>query len=187
MTTFYKLYAYFGWIKKIGLVISAITVVFMMFFITYDVIVRNIFSSSIRGGFEIIQNYMMPLIVFPGLAYVYGTGMLPKMELLLDKMSGRMRKGVVLTLIFIEIVVLIFVVYFSWVYAMAGLERQTAFPAAGTLYPLYPLFFIIPIAFFLMIIENLFILVKNVKEKTATFVVDYQPSEEEQIINQAVK
>ena len=187
MTTFYKLYGYFGVLKKIGLVISAVVALIMMFFITYDVVMRNVFSSSIRGGFEIIQNYMMPLVVFPGLAYVYASGVLPKMELLFAKFSPAVKRILILFLIAIEVFVLVLVVQFSWTYAMDGMERNTSFPAAGTLYQLWPVFFTIPAAFALIVIENIFLFIKNLIEKDPTFVVEYNPSEEEQIINQAVK
>lgn len=187
MTTLYKLYGYFGILKKAGLVISAVMALVMMFFITYDVVMRNLFSSSVRGGFEIIQNYMMPLVVFPGLAYVYASGVLPKMELLFAKFPSALKRILILFLILIEVFVLVLVVQFSWGYAMDGMERNTSFPAAGTLYQLWPVFFAIPVAFTLIIIENIFLFIKNLLEKDPAFVVEYNPSEEEQIINQAVK
>ncbi|EMF46055.1 hypothetical protein B481_2635 [Planococcus halocryophilus Or1] len=65
----------------------------MMLMIVYDVTMRTLFSSSIRGGFEIIQNYMMPLVVFPGLAYVYASGVLPKMDLILERLNKKQKNN----------------------------------------------------------------------------------------------
>jgi hypothetical protein len=63
---------------------------------------------------------------------------------------------------------------FTWEYAMEGLERKMSFPAAGTLYPVYPLFFFIPAAFVLIIVENLFILLKNLLQKDPSFLFNIE-------------
>ncbi|MFK8794298.1 TRAP transporter small permease [Planococcus plakortidis] len=167
-----KAYRLFHYLKLIGIWISGIAVVAMMLLIVYDVVMRTLFSNSIRGGFEIIQNYMMPLVVFPGLAYVYSSGVLPKMDLLLDRFGAGMQKAVILLMILLELFVLVLIVQFSWAYAMDGLEREIAFPAAGTLYPLYPFFFLIPIAFGMIVIENLFILIRNILEKKPSLLME---------------
>jgi len=166
-----KAYKVFGYLKGIGVWISGISVLAMMFFISYDVFVRNVFSGSIRGGFEIVQNYLMPLVVFPSLAYVYSSGVLPKMDLIMARLGEKMQKGLIYFMLLIELFILVLIVQFSWEFAMNGMERKTAFPAAGTMYPLYPLFFIIPVAFTMIIIENIFIFIRNIKEKKATLLV----------------
>lgn len=166
-----KAYKVFQYLKVIGVWVSGISVLVMMFFISYDVFVRNVFSGSIRGGFEIVQNYLMPLVVFPSLAYVYSSGVLPKMDLIMDKLGARMKKGLIFMMLLIELFILVLIVQFSWEFAMNGLERKTAFPAAGTMYPLYPLFFMIPIAFAMIFIENIFILIRNLKEEKASLLV----------------
>lgn len=166
-----KAYKVFEYLKIIGVWISGISVLAMMFFISYDVFLRNVFSGSIRGGFEIVQNYLMPLVVFPSLAYVYSSGVLPKMDLIMGRLSEKIQKALIFFMLAIELFILVLIVQFSWEFAMNGLERKTAFPAAGTMYLLYPLFFIIPIAFSMIIIENIFIFIRNIKEKKATLLV----------------
>lgn len=168
----WKAYKIFDYIKLLGILISGISVLGMMFFIVYDVTVRTLFSGSIRGGFEIIQNYMMPLVVFPGLAYTYASGVLPKMDLILEKVSEKSQKAMIFLMIILELFVLVLIVQFSWEYAMSGLERKSAFPAAGTLYPLYPLFFLIPIAFAMIVIENIFILIRNIMLKEPSLIMN---------------
>lgn len=166
-----KAYKIFEYLKIIGVWISGISVLAMMLFISYDVFLRNVFSGSIRGGFEIVQNYLMPLVVFPSLAYVYSSGVLPKMDLIMGRLSKKIQKALIFFMLAIELFILVLIVQFSWEFAMNGLERKTAFPAAGTMYLLYPLFFIIPIAFSMIIIENIFIFIRNIKEKKATLLV----------------
>lgn len=182
MNGVWKAYNIFHYIKLAGVWISGISVLAMMLMIVYDVTMRTLFSSSIRGGFEIIQNYMMPLVVFPGLAYVYASGVLPKMDLILEKINSKAQKFLIIFMLLIELFVLVLIVQFSWEYAMSGLERKTAFPAAGTLYPLYPLFFLIPIAFAMIVIENIFILIRNLLEKKPSLLMRETEGKPEELL-----
>lgn len=182
MENVWKAYKLFDYLKKIGIFISGVSVLVMMGLIVYDVIMRNIFNSSIRGGFEIIQNYLMPLVVFPGLAYMYASGVLPRMDMLLDKFSVAVQRILVIVMILIELFILVLIVQFSWEYAMSGLERKTSFPAAGTLYILYPLFFTIPIAFAMIIVENIFILIRNILVKEPTLVMKIENHGPEELL-----
>ncbi|MFT4414763.1 TRAP transporter small permease [Fredinandcohnia humi] len=164
-----NLYKYFQYVKVIGVWVSGISLIGMMFFIVIDVFMRNVLSNSINGGFEIVQNYFMPIVVFPALAYAYSSGVLPKMDLVLEKMRNNLKLVFIFAMLLLEIFILLLMTMYTWDYAMTGLERKMAFPAAGTLYPIYPLFFIIPISFALIIVENVFILIKNFVEKKPTF------------------
>ncbi|ANU14219.1 TRAP transporter small permease [Planococcus halocryophilus] len=182
MNGVWKAYNIFHYIKLAGIWISGISVLLMMLMIVYDVTMRTLFSSSIRGGFEIIQNYMMPLVVFPGLAYVYASGVLPKMDLILERLNKKAKKIMIFFMLLLELFVLVLIVQFSWEYAMSGLDRKTAFPAAGTLYPLYPLFFLIPIAFAMIVIENVFIFIKNILDKNPSMVMREAENKPEELL-----
>lgn len=182
MNGVWKAYKIFDYIKLAGIWVSGISVLIMMLFIVYDVAVRTLFSSSIRGGFEIIQNYIMPLVVFPGLAYAYSSGVLPKMDLILERVGEKTQKAIVFLMLLVELFVLVLIVQFSWSYAMDGLERKMAFPAAGTLYPVYPLFFLIPIAFALIIIENIFIFIRNIFIKEPSLVMIKKEDKPEELL-----
>jgi TRAP-type C4-dicarboxylate transport system permease small subunit len=173
-----KIYQYFNYVKIVGLWISGISVIGMMFFICLDVFLHNVFKNSINGAFEIVQNYFMPLVVFPSLAYVYSSGVLPKMDMLLEKFNDRMKKIIIMTMVLIEIFILVLLTQYTWEYAISGLERNMAFPAAGVLYPLYPVLFFIPFAFGLIILENVFILIRNIVDKKPTFL--FQTSEDDE-------
>jgi TRAP-type mannitol/chloroaromatic compound transport system permease small subunit len=76
----------------------------------------------------------------------------------------------------------VLVVQFSWEYAMSGLERETSFPAAGILYPVYPLFFLIPIAFAMIIVENVFVLIRNILIKEPTLVMNIEDNGPEELL-----
>lgn len=182
MGSVWKAYKIFNYLKKIGVVISGLFILVMMCMIVYDVVMRNMFNSSIRGGFEIIQNYLMPLVVFPGLAYMYASGVLPKMDMLLDKVNIKAQRIFVIVMILIELFILVLIVQFSFEYAVNGLERKTAFPAAGALYPVYPLFFTIPLAFAMIIVENIFILIRNVLINEPTLVMKIEDNGPEELL-----
>lgn len=169
MPVLLKLYKVFEWIKLLGVWISGISLLGMMLFIVIDVFLRNVSGNSVNGGFEIVQNYFMPITVFPALAYVYSSGVLPRMDLVLERLNGPVRKVLVFLMTILETYILFLIMQYTWGYAMEGLEREMAFPAAGKLYPLYPLLFLVPISFALIIVENLFILLKNVLEKEPAF------------------
>ena len=155
-------YRAFGHLKLAGALVSGISIFGMMLFIVADVVSRNFLSGSISGSFEIAQNYFMPLSVFPALGYVYASGILPKMDLLMPKVKRGLQDAVVYFLLVLELVIFALLTYYTFVYAISGLERSVAFPAGGTLYPLWPLFFLVPFGFTLVIIETLFVLVNNI-------------------------
>src|SRR5690625_3025846 len=124
---FRQAYRIFGIVKYTGAAISALALFGMMIWIVLDIFSRNILGSSIQGSFEFTQNYFMPLPVFPGLAYVYSSGILPRMNLILPKQHYRVRKVSSLALIAVEVLVLVVVIIFSTLYAIDGFNRQSAF------------------------------------------------------------
>jgi TRAP-type mannitol/chloroaromatic compound transport system permease small subunit len=160
-----KIYRYFEYMKLAGVWISGISLIGMMLFIVFDVFLRNVLSDSINGGFEIVQNYFMPIVVFPSLAYAYSSGVLPRMDLFMERLKDKSKMMLIFGMLILEIFILFLMTLYTWEYAMTGLERKMSFPAAGSLYPVYGLFFLIPISFTLIIIENIFILLKNVMVK----------------------
>jgi TRAP-type C4-dicarboxylate transport system permease small subunit len=160
-------YQLFARIKLAGALLSGSSIFLMMLFIVYNVIARNFFGGAIRGSFEIVQNYFMPLAVFPALGFVYASGILPRMDLLIPNLPGAVRRAVTYLLLAIEIIVFSLMTYFTWQYALAGLARSASFPAAGTLYPLWPLMFLAPAGFTLILIETLFVLLHNLSSGTA--------------------
>lgn len=155
-------YKVYGYLKLAGAIISGMAIFAMMSLIVADVVSRNFLGGSIAGSFEIVENYFMPLAVFPALAYVYGSGVLPKMDLAMHKTSRTVQDAVIYGLLVIELVLFALMTYYTWGYAVTGMERKTAFPAGGDLYTLWPLFFVVPLAFAMVIVETLFVLLKNI-------------------------
>lgn len=156
-----KAYNIFGIIKKIGVWTTGLTIMGMMFFITIDVLGRNFFSMPVPGNFEIVQGYLMPLISFPALAYAYAEGIMPRMDIIINKLShSRKRLFIVAALIF-DIGILLAMIAFSWQYVMLGFSEKTYFIAGLRLYPVYFLFIIVPISFSMIVLENIFVIIRN--------------------------
>jgi len=111
----------------------------------------------------------MPLSVFPALAYVYGSGVLPKMDLLMHRLPRAVQDTVIYLLLVLELVIFSVLTHYTWQYALFGMERGTAFPAGGDLYPLWPLFFFVPLGFAMVLVETLFVLARNVLGDAVAF------------------
>src|SRR5699024_4472464 len=111
-----------------------------------DVISRNFLDGSISGSFEFVQNYFMPLAVFPGLAYVYGTGILPRMDLLRERLRGRFGVAVTHLQVALELLAFALLFYLTLGYAIDGAQREVGFSAAGEIHTLWPVYFVVPLA-----------------------------------------
>ncbi|MFC4024070.1 TRAP transporter small permease [Oceanobacillus longus] len=158
-------------IKTIGLIISGVSLFTMMLFIVADVLGRNFLSQSIPGNFEIVINYFLPLSVFTAMPYAYGIGVLPRITMVLDRFSDKIRKNIIIGLLLFEVILFSLIIYYSAIYAITGTVEEFAFPAGGNLYPYYFLLYLVPLSFFLVIIEIVFLIIKNVKGDTSALIV----------------
>jgi TRAP-type C4-dicarboxylate transport system permease small subunit len=172
------IYKVFGYIKLMGAVISGMAIFAMMSLIVADVVSRNFLGGSIAGSFEIVQNYFMPLAVFPALAYVYGSGVLPKMDFAMLKLTQAVQDVVVYLLLLVELVLFALLAYYTWEFAVSGMDRGTEFVAGGELYLLWPLFFVVPVSFALVLLETLFVVVNNVLGDKVTISMHHGPEVE---------
>lgn len=166
------LYAYFGKVKACTLVVSGAALLGMMLFIVADVIGRNVFRNSIPGNYEIVQNYFMPLTVFPALVYVYVSGVLPRITFFIGRLTPRTQKWVVIVTIVVELILMALVAWFGFQYGLYGMTEKLSFLAGGDLYILYPFIFLVPLGVGLVLIELLFLLARNVVSDKPTLFVD---------------
>lgn len=160
--TFSRIYARWGKVKVAGAVLSGLAILGMMLLIVADVISRNFLGGSISGSFEFVQNYFMPVAVFPGLAYVYGTGILPRMDLLKDKMAGKVGSTVTHIQVGLELLLFATLLYLTMGYAIDGAQRDVGFSAAGEIHDIWPVYFVVPLGMLMILIETVFVLVRNI-------------------------
>jgi TRAP-type C4-dicarboxylate transport system permease small subunit len=173
-----RAYTVYGRLKLAGALLSGVAIFAMMLWIVADVVSRNFVGGSIPGNFEVAQNYFMPLAVFPALAYVYGSGVLPKMDLLMHRFPQGVQTAVVYLLLLLELVVFSLITYYTWEYALYGMGREEAFPAGGDLYPLWPLFFLVPVGLAMVVIETLFVVARNLLGEGAKMAMHEGPEVE---------
>jgi TRAP-type C4-dicarboxylate transport system permease small subunit len=140
-------------LNKIGIFIAGVSVILMMGLIVADVFSRNVLNTSIPGTYEIVQNYFMPLSIFPCLAFAYRSGVLPRIGEVIEKTPGGFQKVVGYMIFAIEMVIFTLATYYGWIFAMTGVSDQASFPAGGNLIPLYPIMFVIPFGFALVLLE----------------------------------
>lgn len=145
----------FNYIKTSGLVLSAVGIVVIMVIIAIDVFLRNVLNSSISGNYELIQKYLMPLAVFPAMAITYSSGIMPRLDMIVEKLSLKIQNGIHMIISLIDFLIMVLLTFYTWNYAMQALEAKVTFPAGGAMYPLYPILFIVPIGFVLLAIEIL--------------------------------
>ncbi|MGM0900362.1 MAG: TRAP transporter small permease [Bacillota bacterium] len=173
-----KSYAVFGKVKLLGLILCGIGLFCMMGFIVLEVAMRNLFNSSIPGNYEIVQNYFMPVVTLPIVVYAFSEGVLPRINMLVAKFHNKVQKGILLSLLLIEIVIFVLMTFYGWQYAISGMEAGDAFPASGSMYPIYPFYFLIPIGFGMLLIEMIFLFGKNLMDKDVSFTVSENKNEE---------
>lgn len=153
------------WMKKIGLIISGTALFSMMLFISLDVGLRNTVGSSIPGSYEFTESYFMPFLVFPGLAYIYTTGILPRVLNLVSKFSNRFQYTTNIIFRIIDFIIFSLIFYFALKYAIEGTIQGNAFVAGGQLIPQYPALFIAPLGIFVLIVEIIIETIKDIKFK----------------------
>ncbi|RLL46851.1 TRAP transporter small permease subunit [Oceanobacillus piezotolerans] len=153
-------------IDTVMLIISGITVLIMMLLIVLEVMFRTFLNISIPGNYEFTQNYLMPLAVFPILSQSYTSGILPKVNLFIDRIKNlEIKRLIQLSLLIVEIITFLIVTYFAFGYALKGVAAGVSFTAGGTLFPLYHVLFIVPFGFLLMSVKGCFLLVNMLRDK----------------------
>ncbi|MDV2686087.1 TRAP transporter small permease [Alkalihalophilus lindianensis] len=152
-------------LKVSGVYVSGIAVIGMMLLIVTDVVLRNVFSSPISGTYEIVQYYLMPLAIFPALAFTYSSGVLPRLSEVVEKLPKKFNQVNRILIYVIEMVIFTFLTIYGWKFAMSGLADQMAIPVSGNLIPLYPIYFLVPIGFALVLMEVLLANAKKLQEK----------------------
>lgn len=138
------------WTKKmefVGMVISGISIALMMLLIMADVVMRNFLDSPITGTYELVQYFLMPLAVFPALAYTYTSGVLPRLGELVSKLPGKFQVFNKNMIIVIEIIIFVLLTLYGLKFAQAGIADRMAIPVSGNLIPVYPVYVVVPLGF----------------------------------------
>lgn len=165
MTAIDKAYRVFHYVKYAGMLLSGTTIFLMMAFIVIDVITRNLMGSSVFGSYEITQYFLMPLAVFPALAYAYSSGIMPRLEMFTGRLNPSAQLSISVFMMIVELILFSMLTYYGWQYAISGTQEQLGFSMKGGIVPYYPILYFIPLGFLLLTIEILFLIVKSISER----------------------
>lgn len=162
------LYNIFEKLKLIGVYLSGSAIFIMMLFIVADVTLRNLFKASLLGSYEITEYLLMPIVFFPSLAYVFSSGILPRIELLVIKFNQSYQRIIFIGFLVIELVLFSLLTFYGMKYALVGTKDLVGFSMRGSIISYYPILYFVPIGFLLLTIEILFIIIKNFQSKKPT-------------------
>ncbi|MBU8909334.1 TRAP transporter small permease, partial [Desertibacillus haloalkaliphilus] len=121
MNTVNKIDELFDRVNKIGVFISGIAILLMMFLIALEIVLRSVFSSSIPGSYLIVENYFMPLAVFPALAFAFASGIFPRLEVVVDKVKTITTKtSIIVFVMLVELICSVIIAYYGFVMGIEG-------------------------------------------------------------------
>lgn len=151
-------------LRTIGKYMSGFAILAMMLIIVADVFMRNVFETPLAGTYEIVQYFLMPLAVFPALGYAYWSGVLPRLSELISKAPPWFEKFNRILILIIDAIVFGMLTYFGFIFAIFGMQDKMAIPMAGTLIPIWPIYFLVPIGFLFVLLEVLLRFVRKPEE-----------------------
>ncbi|PID20361.1 hypothetical protein CSV61_15330 [Sporosarcina sp. P3] len=151
--------------RDVGKYISGFAILAMMIVIVIDVFMRNVFGIPIAGTYEFVQYFLMPLSIFPALSFVYWVGVLPSLTELISKSPIWFKNFNKYLILCVDTGVFGLLTYYSFLFAMSGMADQMAVPIARSLIPVWPVYFLVPIAFLFVLLEVLTRFIRKTKEK----------------------
>lgn len=151
-------------LRNIGKYISGFAILGMMFLIVADVFMRNVLGTPLTGTYEVVQYFLMPMAIFPALGYAYWSGVLPRLSELISKAPVWFEKFHRLLILVIDTFVFSLLTYFGFLFAMSGLKDHMAIPIAGSLVPVWPVYFLVPIGFLFVLMEIVLRFVRKPEE-----------------------
>ncbi|RKQ29325.1 TRAP transporter small permease [Oceanobacillus halophilus] len=154
-------------IQEIGKNISGLAILSMMTIIVLDVVMRNIFKTSIPGSYVIIENFLMPIAIFPALGYVYMVHILPRLSEFIERRSEKYQRINKFMLLTIDVIVFGLLTYYTFLFFLDGFNNQIAVPVATNFVPLWPIYFVIPVGYLLVLQEVLLQLIHEIRHSLA--------------------
>lgn len=122
-------------LSTVGLLVSGVAVLFMIFLITLEVMSRKIlgFSTMVADEFS---GYLFVVITFMGSAYTFKMGGFTRVEMIYGRFKGKGRRIVSFLIILVALIYLVIIDYWLWVYSTSSyLSGLTSISIVQT--PLY--------------------------------------------------
>lgn len=145
------------------LFISGMAVLAMMFGIVIDVFMRNFIGIPLKGTYEIVENILMPALVFPVLGYVYWSGVLPRLTEIVAKMPKTMQMFNRYLLFLLDLIVFSLLTIYGMFFALSGYEQKMAISFGGEILQIWPIYFFVPVGFLLVVVEIIIRFIQETK------------------------
>ena len=136
--------------------IGAIGVIAMLIHITAYVILRNLASAPIPATVEIVSHYYMVAIAFLPMAWAERRGDMISVEILSHLLVGRVGR---INAVFVSIVTFgayLALTYTTWTVAMREFSARSYVISLSVAIPVWPTYFILPVAFALAALVALY-------------------------------
>ncbi len=140
-------------IQRCGAIISGLAILTMMLIIVSDVVLRNIFHHPIQGSHTIIENFIMPIAIFPALGYVYMENVLPRLGEFIAKRPQWFQTINKYLLIILDLIVFSLLTYFTFMFFLNGFNAERSVPVASNLIPVWPVYLVVALGYALVLIE----------------------------------
>jgi len=136
----------------------------LMLCVVLEVLSRYVFEKVIITGlYNITESYIFPSLTFLAFAGSYRIGMWPNLDIFINKMTPTKKRWVKLSTLGIEFVLYSIVAIFTLNYSYEMTLENRMMQAGSATYPLYPILWVVPLAFFLLLIEILLRISKELK------------------------
>ncbi len=156
-----KIYNTYEKIKIVFMRIGTIALFGMMFYITLDVLIRNLAPQALVGTYEVVSYYVMPLIILPSMCYALSSGVMPRIVVVVSRMPRRMQQimGIILPVLDLTLCLMMFI--FSTRYAITATHDKLSFIAGTASLPVWQMYYFAGMAYLMMCLENIFVLIRN--------------------------
>ena len=166
-----KVYSAYSVITKVSNAVGIIAVYMMMFIIVLDVFFRNFMPSPLQGIYEIVQWFLLPICCILFFGYAYACGIMPRVTMVLDKFRPAVRHWCAVLSILFNIVMFALMSYAAAVYAIKQLDKGGVVTIGTEHIAVWPMYFLITLAFIMVSLESVFALIKCLMDKNRTEVI----------------
>ena len=148
--------------------IGAIACFLLMIAVCFGVVERYVLKITIiEGLYNITESIIFPTLVFTALAGSYRSGLWPRLDVIIDRLAIRKYRIISSIHDVMGLVIYLTVTYFTILYAVKLTIDGRTFQAGVHNLPIWPILWLVPVAFALLSIEvllNLWKLNAKVKE-----------------------
>ena len=114
----------------------------------------------------------MVLVTVPAMPFAFGDGVMPRVDMAINKFTPRFKRTIVCVMVVLDIIIFAVFTYLTIVFTISGFEEKTVFMAGTKYYPVYWIYPLIPAAFIMLVIEDIFVLIRNFSLHTAAMTTE---------------